>query len=144
MFNDSEKQWFRVKVGCGSGRAADELISNHTHYGPIDKSCWFFNQKHYSKSRPKVGSSLSMMEQLVSNGHPAICIGRLATGATCDKTQLLRVISRYFGFLRTVHSETFKQVQQSSIKLFFPMLIYWLLLQKNPDWFYLSGTSSPG
>jgi len=62
MFNDSEKQWFRVKVGCGSGRAADELISNHTHYGPIDKSCLFFNQKHYSKSRPKVGSSLSMME----------------------------------------------------------------------------------
>ena len=43
-----------------------------------------------------------------------------------------------------VHSETFKQAQQSSIKLFFPMLIYWLLLQKNPDWFYLSGTSSPG
>jgi len=39
MFNDSEKQWFRVKVGCGSGGAADELISNHTHYGPIDTMC---------------------------------------------------------------------------------------------------------
>ena len=87
-------------------------------YGPIDKSCLFFNQKHYSKSRPKVGSSLSMITQLVSNGQPAICIGRLATGATCDKTQLLRVISRYFGFLRTVHSETLNRRSKAALNYF--------------------------